>query len=133
MGDESREGAHKKQWPVLAEENLRWAVRAAIDAVVAEAYGFDREHYEHILGSFSQKSFPEAPKLCLAAFDELKKLGLKAFLKKQDPYWDIPLNQELPKPVIDLALPDQKPARGQGLLPGMSDVIESSRSRRRQF
>ena len=35
-------------------------------------------------------------------FDELKAIGLDAFTKKHDPYWDIPLNENLPQPVIDL-------------------------------
>ena len=35
---------------------------------------------------------PKAPELCLAMFDELKAIGLDAFTKKHDPYWDIPLN-----------------------------------------
>jgi hypothetical protein len=43
--------------------------------------------------------------LCLARFDELKQLGLHAFTRKYDPYWDIPLNESLPQPVIDLPLP----------------------------
>jgi hypothetical protein len=59
----------------LATERLsgaraeRWDVRAAADAVVARGYGLDREQYRHILSSFSHRSFPEAPALCLAAFD----------------------------------------------------------------
>ena len=41
----------------------------------------------------------------MAAFDELKALGLDAFVRKHDPYWDVPLNENLPQPVIDLPLP----------------------------
>jgi hypothetical protein len=40
-------------------------------------------------------------------FDELKQLGLDEFTKKHDPYWDIPLNENLPQPVIDLPIPEQ--------------------------
>ena len=47
----------------------RWDVRAAADAVVARAYGLNRDQYRHILAGFSHRSFPEAPALCLAAFD----------------------------------------------------------------
>ena len=47
----------------------RWDVRAAADAVVARAYGLNREQYRHILTGFSHRSFPDAPALCLAAFD----------------------------------------------------------------
>ncbi|HBK09471.1 MAG TPA: hypothetical protein DDZ81_27015 [Acetobacteraceae bacterium] len=43
--------------------------RAAIDAVVARAYGLDRGQYEHLLADFSHKSNLDAPKSCLAAFD----------------------------------------------------------------
>ena len=38
-------------------------------------------------------------------FDELKAIGLDAFTKKHDPYWDIPLNENLPQPVIELSIP----------------------------
>lgn len=89
-------------WPVLATDDERWAVRAVIDAVVADAYGLSCDQYKYVLSTFSHKSYPKAPTLCLAAFDELKAIGLEAFTKKHDPYWDIPLNEELPKPVIEL-------------------------------
>ena len=69
---------------------------------VADAYGLDREQYAHVLSTFSHKSYPKAPELCLAKFDELKRLGLDAFTRKYDPYHDIPLNESLPKPVIEL-------------------------------
>jgi len=105
LGDVWREPTPKHTWPVLASDDARWAVRAAIDAVVADAYGLDREQYEHVLSAFSHKSYPKAPDLCLAAFDELKAIGLDAFTKKHDPYWDNPLNESLPKPVIDLPIP----------------------------
>ena len=105
LGDAWREPTPKHNWPVLEGDDERWAVRAAIDAVVADAYGLDRAQYEHVLSTFSHKSYPKAPDLCLAAFDELKALGLEAFTKKHDPYWDIPLNESLPKPVIDLPIP----------------------------
>jgi len=102
FGDQWREPTPKHTWPALAGDDARWEVRAAIDALVADAYGLDRAQYEHVLSTFSHKSYPKAPKLCLAAFDELKSIGLDAFTKKHDPYWDIPLNESLPKPVIDL-------------------------------
>jgi hypothetical protein len=89
-------------WPVLATDDERWEVRAAIDAVVADAYGLDRVQYAHVLSTFSHRSYPKAPVLCLAKFDELKRMGLEAFTRKYDPYWDIPLNESLPSPVIEL-------------------------------
>ncbi len=50
----------------------------------------------------SHASYKKAPELCPARFDELKSTGLGAFTKKHDPYWDNPLNEDLPQPVIDL-------------------------------
>lgn len=106
FGDVWREpGKTPSCWPVLATDDERWAVRAAIDAVVADAYGLSRDQYAHVLSTFSHKSYPKAPRLCLAAFDELRAIGLEAFCKKHDPYWDIPLNESLPKPVIELPTP----------------------------
>jgi len=102
LDDVWRESTPKNTWPVLADDSSRWTVRAAVDAVVAEAYGLDRSQYQHILSSFSHKSSPEAPERCLAAFDELKDVGCEAFIQKSDPYWDIRLNESLPRPVIDL-------------------------------
>lgn len=105
--DTWREPTPKHSWPVLAGDDARWKVRAAIDAVVADAYGLSREQYVHVLSSFSHKSYPKAPALCLAAFDELKAKGLEAFTQENDPYWDVPLNESLPKPVIELPIPGQ--------------------------
>lgn len=107
LGEAWREdGKTPFTWPVLAGDDERWAVRAVIDAVVADAYGLSRDQYEHVLSTFSHSSYRTAPALCLAAFDELKKIGLEAFCRKHDPYWDIPLNESLPQPVIDLPIPD---------------------------
>lgn len=102
MGDAWSEPPPKHTWPVLENDSARWIARAAIDAVVADAFGLDRTQYEHVLSTFNHKSYPKAPEICLAAFDELKDIGLNAFTKKHDPYWDFPLNEALPKPVIDL-------------------------------
>ena len=52
--------------------SLRWLLRARIDAVVAHGYHLERQHYEHLLRSFSHRSFPDAPELCLEEFDALK-------------------------------------------------------------
>ena len=106
LGNAWREPKPPFTWPVLQGDDERWAVRAAIDAVVADAYGLSREQYAHVLSTFSHRSYPKAPELCLAMFDELKAIGLEAFTKKYDPYWDIPLNENLPQPVIDLPIPD---------------------------
>jgi hypothetical protein len=119
LGDTWREPKPPFAWPVLATDDERWEVRAAIDAVVADAYGLNRDQYAHVLSTFSHKSYPQAPALCLAKFDELKQIGLDAFTKKYDPYWDIPLNESLPKPVIELPItkaeeglfPDDSPGK----------------------
>jgi hypothetical protein len=70
-----------------APENLR----ARIDAVIAEAYGLDRAAYEHVLASFSHRTWPHAPAQCLAAFDTLRRQGAKAFCQQYDLYASIPL------------------------------------------
>jgi hypothetical protein len=102
VSDAWREPKPPFTWPVLATDDERWEVRAAIDTVVADAYGLNRDQYAHVLATFSHKSYPKAPELCLAKFDELKRIGLEAFTRKSDPYWDIPLNENLPQPVIEL-------------------------------
>lgn len=108
LGGKWREpGKEPLTWPVLGGEDERWEVRAAIDAVVADAYGLSREQYAHVLSTFSHASYPAAPRLCLAKFDELRGTGREAFTRKYDPYWDIPLNENLPQPVIDLPLPGE--------------------------
>ncbi|WP_016953843.1 hypothetical protein [Anabaena sp. PCC 7108] len=94
-------------FPVLATEDERWEIRAAIDAVVAQAYGLNRQQYAHILSTFSHKSYPKAPQLCLTYFDALQTIGIEEFTQKYDPYWDIPLNENLPQPVIELPLPKE--------------------------
>ena len=108
VGEAWREpGKPPLTWPVLAGDDERWAVRAAIDAVVADAYGLSRDQYAHVLSTFSHASYRRAPELCLARLDELKSLGLEKFTRKYDPYWDIPLNENLPQPVIDLPIPGE--------------------------
>lgn len=62
-------------WPMVPGQAERWQVRAEIDAVVAHAYGLNRAQYERVLKSFSHKSFPEAPRFCLTAFEEIRDVG----------------------------------------------------------
>jgi len=50
---------------------------------------------------------PRLPVLCLEFFDELQAIGIEAFAQKHDPYWDIPLNKNLPQPVLDFEIPGQ--------------------------
>ncbi len=106
LGDAWREPKPKYTFPVLDGEAERWEVRAAIDAVFAQAYGLNRDQYEHVLHSFDRASGPNPyTDICLEKWDELHTLGLEAFTRKYDPYHDIPLVETLPKPVIDLKLP----------------------------
>ncbi|CDH44782.1 Eco57I restriction-modification methylase domain-containing protein [Candidatus Contendibacter odensensis] len=114
LGDTWWESTFPPTWPVLATDDERWIVRAAMDAVVAQAYGLNREQYQHILASFSHRSYPAAPARCLNAFDELQQNGLTAFTRQRDPYWDIPLNEALPQPVINLPLPTDEEAPTEG-------------------
>jgi hypothetical protein len=112
LGEAWREAGTALAWPVLSGDNARWAVRAAIDAVVAHAYGLTRDQYAHILTTFSHTSYKDAPRQCVTAFDELQSTGLEAFTKKHDPYWNIPLNENLPQPVINLPIPAVAPGDG---------------------
>jgi hypothetical protein len=102
VGETWREERPSFSWPVLSDDETRWNLRAAVDAVVAHCFGLDRQQYSDILSTFNHKSFSEAPTLCIQKFEELASTGFDAFAKKYDPYWDIPLNESLPKPVIEL-------------------------------
>src|ERR1035438_3512852 len=74
--------------------DAHWAVRAAIDAVVAHAYGLTRDQYAHVFSTFSHSSYKDALRQCLAAFDELQQIALEPFTKKYDPYWNIHRSEE---------------------------------------
>jgi hypothetical protein len=106
FGSEWRENGPLNTWPVMAAPEVRWGLRSAVDAVVAGAYGLSRDDYSVLLDGFSHKGYPAARTLCLAAFDELEGVGLDTFVKRYDPYWDIPLITTLPKPAINLSGPD---------------------------
>lgn len=62
-----------------------------------------------LLSAFSHASYNAAPRQCLAAFIELQSIDLESFTKKHDPYWNIPLHENLPQPVIDLPIPEAAP------------------------
>jgi hypothetical protein len=66
-----------------------------------------RDQYAHVLSTFSHASYRKAPELCPARFDELKGLSREKLTRKYDPYWDIPLNENIPQPVIDLPIPGE--------------------------
>lgn len=102
LGEVWREKASKPfVFPAVGDPDDRWVIRAAVDAVVAHGYGLSREQYEHVLASFPHTSYASAPEKCLAAFDEMTALGLEAFCRRHDPYFDIPLNENLPKPILE--------------------------------
>jgi hypothetical protein len=61
------------------------SLRPRIDAIIANAYGLSRDQYDHVLGGFSHRSHPDAPALCLQAFDELKTTGETRFCRQYDP------------------------------------------------
>jgi hypothetical protein len=104
LGGAWREQVRKHEWPVLQSMDAVSTARAVIDAVIADAYGLTALQYAELLSTFSHKSWPDAPARCLEAFHELKAIGIAAFIEKHDPYWDIPLNESLPTPAIDLPI-----------------------------
>jgi len=103
LGSSWREGTCRHSWPAIAKEPDRWQLRAAMDALVAQAYGLDRAQYERILGSFSHRSCKAAPALCLAAFDDLADSGLVQFCRQHDSYADIALVTSIAEPAESLA------------------------------
>ena len=98
-------GSVPASWPMIADEMDRWRLRAAMDAVVALAYGLGHGQYERILASFSHKSVPAAYGLCLAAFDELMLEGEAAFCVNHDPFFSVPL--------VRVAAPRAPTAKGE--------------------
>jgi hypothetical protein len=67
------------------------SLRAQIDATVASGYGLSRDQYGHVLRGFSHRSHPDAPSLCLAAFDELGALGALRFWKRHGRIGGVPI------------------------------------------
>jgi len=102
-----KESSDIYQWPVAKSLELRWKIKACIDAIIASSYRLDRYQYKHILTCFSHRGNPQAPSLCIEAFDELLDLGAKDFIRKYDPYWDVPLKDALPQPAVDFRLDGQ--------------------------
>ncbi len=93
LGGAWREQSTAPGWPVIKDAGTAWQIRAAMDAVIAQTYGLGKDLYVRILQSFSHRSMPAAPDLCLTAFDDLVASGTSAFCARHDPYWDIPLPQ----------------------------------------
>jgi hypothetical protein len=62
------QAARKLSTPRI-QGHARWMLRARLDAAIARQYQLTREQYQHVLGSFSHRSWPDGPIFCLAAFD----------------------------------------------------------------
>jgi hypothetical protein len=75
-----REQTGRRSMPNPIGSVERGILRARIDAVVAEAYGLDRNAYCHVLDAFSHRSDPNATARCLDAFDTLQTDGIKHWL-----------------------------------------------------
>src|SRR5262249_59756371 len=102
------------------------------EAVVARAYGLNRKQYAHVLASFSHASYKRAPEHCLAAFDELAAIGIDAFCRRHDSYADIPLPTALPKPVLDLPIPEAPKKASAQLALAVGPPQSAPRRRRRR-
>jgi hypothetical protein len=79
----------------------RAVLRAAIDAVVAAAYGLRRDDYHHILSDFGHKTNPASTAQCREAFDLLIRTGPEKFYELHDPFADVPLVSNLSQPDND--------------------------------
>jgi hypothetical protein len=96
-----------------------------MDAVVASGYGLSRAEYKRIHGNFSHKSYPTSADLCLAAYDELARIGLEAFCRLHDPYRNVPLVAALAQPIIELSA---APASQRELLHGKGQMTAPDRA-----
>jgi hypothetical protein len=73
--------------------------------LVANCYGLSKEQYTIVLESFDRASGKNIYKdNCLEKYAELIKIGTEAYIKNYDPYWDVPLNENLPEPVIEIPI-----------------------------
>jgi len=58
-----------QRFPVVGDPDLRLRLRARLDAAVAHAYGLSQPQFEHVLGTFTHRSAPALPTLCLEAYE----------------------------------------------------------------
>lgn len=123
LGDEWRESHPRYEWPAVKDGSSRWGLLSCVDAVIARAYGLDRGQYKRLLNGFTHRSNPEFPGMCLLAFDQHVEIGHEAFARKHDPYWDVPLNENLPSPVIDLPIPGEMASSLGPLFDGVSSEV----------
>lgn len=99
-------------FPAVRDLSARRALRAQMDAVVADAYALCPEQYGHILGSFNHRSHPDTALLCSAALAQLRRVGIEAFCCLYDPFACHPL-VEKPASPAELACPSTLPPPGR--------------------
>jgi len=107
-------------WPAMVDPDARWTLRAAMDAVVADAYGLAPIQYASILANFSHRSRPDAARLCLSALDALQAEGVEAFCRNRDEYHAVPLV------LARAAPPDQRCRRGDARHGGSPSARKSA-------
>jgi hypothetical protein len=100
LGHKWREASGLFAWPALRGSE-RIAVKAAMDALIAESYGLSREQYAYVLSASPIGA--EEGDLALQRFDELKRVGQTAYLRRHDPYLEVPVVAELAAPDAELA------------------------------
>jgi len=93
--EQTRAVSSPGRFPVLDGPAERLRARAALDAVVAHAYGLARADYAHLLEGGRARADPLGEP-CLAAYDELARDGLEAFASGHDPLAALPLVTSLP-------------------------------------
>jgi hypothetical protein len=95
LGRTWREAATAFTWPAVPGSQEKQTLRAAIDAVVAHTYGLSLPEYQRILGSFNNRHAAAAGQ---AAFEKLTLDGIPEFMRRNDPYFDMPLPSALATP-----------------------------------
>jgi hypothetical protein len=84
-------GTVPADFPDIESTEDQITLRAAVDAVVAHAYGLSRNDFHHILTGFSHKVHPLSPEQCQVAFDSLTECGAHEFYRRHDPFTATPL------------------------------------------
>jgi hypothetical protein len=99
VGEAWREASYDRgSLPALSDHASRRQVRADLDAVVAHAYGLDRDLYDRLLSTSANPSDRDPTRACcLEAFDAIVRDGLEGFVARRDPYADLPIATTLPE------------------------------------
>lgn len=91
--------------PVVYQVSV--APQVLIDVLMAFSMGIPRPMFDQILSHFTRQESRNPQRLeCLEIFDKFHSEDVMEFASMYDPHWDIPLNEDLPKPVIDLPIPE---------------------------